>query len=92
MTIGLVVDYSTHTSYTYLQHAGTPDEKLLQSMSRMGASVLSGGGSTLLGISVLAFASSEAFRTFFKILGTAIFMGTLVGITVSPVLLRILHG
>eukprot|EP00930_Biecheleria_cincta_P097603 TRINITY_DN89306_c0_g1_i1.p1 TRINITY_DN89306_c0_g1~~TRINITY_DN89306_c0_g1_i1.p1 ORF type:complete len:924 (+),score=108.78 TRINITY_DN89306_c0_g1_i1:64-2835(+) len=92
MTIGLVVDYSTHTAHTYMHHPGSPNEKLYRSMSKMGASVLSGGGSTLLGICVLAFASSEAFRTFFKVLSTAILMGTVVGITVSPVLLRILHG
>lgn len=92
MTIGLVVDYSTHTAHTYMHHPGNPNEKLYASMSKMGASVLSGGGSTVLGICVLAFASSEAFRTFFKVLGTAIVTGTIVGITVSPVLLRIFHG
>jgi hypothetical protein len=92
MNIGLVVDYSTHTAFTYLHHPGSPDEKLYASVSKMGASVLSGGGSTLLGISVLAFASSKAFRTFFYVLGTAILMGTVVGIMVSPVFLRIFHG
>jgi len=92
MTIGLVVDYATHTSHAYLHCNGEPDEKLFNSISQMGAAVLSGGGSTLLGIAVLGFASSKGFRNFFYVLGTAIFMGTAVGIVVSPVLLRCLHG
>lgn len=92
LTIGLVVDYATHTSHAYLHYEGTPDEKLYHSIREMGSSVLSGGGSTLLGIGVLGFASSKAFRSFFYVLGTAIFMGTVVGIVVSPVLLRCLHG
>lgn len=92
MTIGLVVDYSTHTAHAYLHHKGTPSEKLYYSVSHMGASVLSGGGSTILGIIVLAFAHSPAFRAFFRVLGTAVAVGTFVGIMVSPLLLRVLHG
>lgn len=92
MTIGLVVDYATHTSHAYMHYEGEPNDKLYHSIRAMGASVLSGGGSTVLGISVLACASSKGFRSFFYVLGTAIFMGTAVGITVSPVLLRCLHG
>merc|ERR1719379_3366075 len=87
MTIGLVVDYATHTSHAYLHHEGPPNDKLYHSIREMGSSVLSGGGSTLLGIGVLGFASSKAFRNFFYVLGTAIFMGTFVGIIISPVLL-----
>lgn len=91
-SVGLVVDYSTHTASTYVNHPGGPAEKLHASVSTMGASVLSGGGSTFLGISVLGFASSKAFRTFFLVLGTAVLMGTLIGVTVSPILLSIFHA
>ncbi|CAK0818534.1 unnamed protein product [Prorocentrum cordatum] len=91
-SIGLVVDYSTHTAFTYLNHPGGPAAKLHASVSTMGASVLSGGGSTFLGISVLVFASSKAFRYFFYVLGTAVLMGTLIGVTVSPILLSIFHA
>mmetsp|Transcript_58673 Transcript_58673/g.191346 ORF Transcript_58673/g.191346 Transcript_58673/m.191346 type:complete len:156 (+) Transcript_58673:105-572(+) len=92
MTIGLVVDYATHTCHAYVHHKGSLDEKLFHAMGNMGSSVLSGGASTVLGISVLAFAGSKAFRTFFYVLGTAVTIGTLVGIAISPVLLRSLHG
>eukprot|EP00929_Paragymnodinium_shiwhaense_P007427 TRINITY_DN111340_c0_g1_i1.p1 TRINITY_DN111340_c0_g1~~TRINITY_DN111340_c0_g1_i1.p1 ORF type:complete len:1021 (+),score=166.85 TRINITY_DN111340_c0_g1_i1:119-3181(+) len=92
MTIGLTVDYSTHTVHTYMHSKGTPDERLHHTINSMGVSIVSGGGSTLLGIFVLAFASSEAFRSFFKVLGTAIGLGTLVGVLVSPLLMRMLHG
>jgi len=92
MTIGLVVDYSTHTAHAYMHASGSPDEKLYHAISTMGASVMAGGGSTVLGILALAFAKSEAFRAFFRVLGTAIFVGTFVGVTVGPVLLRTFHG
>merc|ERR1712232_211987 len=91
MNIGLVVDYSTHTAYAYLTNSGSPEEKLHSSISKMGASVLSGGGSTFLGISALIFASSKGFRLFFYVLGSAVFFGTLAGITVSPFLLYVVH-
>lgn len=92
MTVGLTVDYPCHTTHTYLHHDGSPREKLLTAVSSMGSSIISGGGSTILGISVLALASSQAFRAFFWILGTAITLGVIVGVVVGPVLLRILHS
>eukprot|EP00929_Paragymnodinium_shiwhaense_P085538 TRINITY_DN4595_c0_g1_i2.p1 TRINITY_DN4595_c0_g1~~TRINITY_DN4595_c0_g1_i2.p1 ORF type:complete len:967 (+),score=89.44 TRINITY_DN4595_c0_g1_i2:293-3193(+) len=92
MTIGLTVDYSTHTVHAYMHAKGKPDQRLYQTITSMGVSIVSGGGSTLLGIAVLGFASSEAFRSFFKVLGTAIFLGTLVGVLVSPLLMRVIHG
>eukprot|EP00930_Biecheleria_cincta_P024024 TRINITY_DN17257_c0_g1_i1.p1 TRINITY_DN17257_c0_g1~~TRINITY_DN17257_c0_g1_i1.p1 ORF type:complete len:1034 (+),score=160.62 TRINITY_DN17257_c0_g1_i1:108-3209(+) len=92
MTVGLTVDYPCHTTHTYLHHDGSPGEKLFAAVSSMGSSIISGGGSTILGISVLALASSQAFRAFFWILGTAISLGVIVGVVVGPVLLMISHS
>jgi hypothetical protein len=92
MTVGLTVDYPCHTTHTYLHHDGSPGEKLCAAIGSMGSSIISGGGSTILGISVLALASSQAFRAFFWILGTAIALGVIIGVVVGPVLLRIFHS
>jgi len=91
LTIGLVVDYSTHTAHSYLHTAGTPQERLDYAVRTMGVSIISGGGSTLLGIMALAAASSEGFRMFFRILSTAIGLGTFFGVLISPVILCVLH-
>jgi hypothetical protein len=91
MNIGLVVDYSTHTAIVYFNHPGSPQQKLNMSVSKMGASVCSGGSSTLLGICVLLFASAKAFQAFAYTLGFAVVTGTLVGITVCPTFLYAVH-
>jgi len=91
MNIGLVVDYSTHTAMAYCNHPGSPQQKLYKSVGKMGASVCSGGSSTLLGICVLLFASAKAFKAFAYTLGFAVITGTLMGITVAPTILYSLH-
>jgi len=91
MNIGLVVDYSTHTAIVYCNHPGSPQQKLHRSVSKMGASVCSGGSSTLLGICVLLFSSAKAFQAFAYTLGFAVTTGTLMGITVCPTILYALH-
>merc|ERR1711920_258202 len=91
MNIGLVVDYSTHTAIVYFNYPGSPQQKLYRSVSQMGASVCSGGSSTLLGICVLLFASAKAFQAFAYTLGFAVLTGTLMGITVCPTILYALH-
>jgi hypothetical protein len=93
MTVGLTVDYPCHTTHAYLALSeSSPSERLRHAVSSTGASVISGGGSTILGISVLAFASSKAFRAFFWTFSTAIVLGIIIGVLVGPVLLSLFHG
>ena len=47
---------------------GTAKQCVHKAMEDMGASVLNGGFSSFLGILVLTFAQSGAFRVFFKML------------------------
>jgi len=56
-------------------------------MVEMAPNVMLGGASTLLGISILGFASSEIFRTFFRMMLATNVFGLLHGLILVPVLL-----
>ena len=75
MAIGLVVDYSAHIVHNFtLQDASlSRDERVRRTMVEIGPSVLLGVTTTFLGVLPLSLASSEVFRTFFKM-----FMGIIV--------------
>ncbi len=46
---------------------GTRDERVTQTLSKIGPAVLSGGFSTFLSLSVLALSKSYVFMVFFKV-------------------------
>lgn len=56
-------------------------------MVEMAPNVMLGGTSTLLGIMVLSFATSEIFRTFFRMMLATNILGLLHGMILTPVLL-----
>ena len=88
MAVGLAVDYSMHILHTFLRKSGkSRQERVHGAMLEIGAAVLLGVLSTLLGVVVLAGSQSQIIRVFFQLLlGTVIF-GGLVGLFVLPVLL-----
>merc|ERR1712137_1145774 len=63
------------------------DQKTKDTLETIGASVLLGGFSTLVGVVPLAFSTSEIFWTTFIIFFGLVLMGLLHGLVLLPVLL-----
>jgi len=90
MAIGFAVDYSAHVAHAYIvSSASTPETRVIDALKTMGTSVLMGGTSTFVGIIVTAFASSELFRIFFKMVLGIVVLGLLHGLFILPVSLSI---
>jgi len=89
MAVGLVVDYSAHLMHSFLTAQGTREERVTKAMTKMGSSISLGGFTTFIGIAPLGLASSEIFRTFFRMFLGIIGYGLLHGLILLPVLLSI---
>merc|ERR1712039_312562 len=66
---------------------GNREEKVLDMLSTMGASILTGAVSTFLGTAALAFSSSKLFFTIFVAFVGMVLLGTAHGLILLPVLL-----
>mmetsp|Transcript_4040 Transcript_4040/g.13555 ORF Transcript_4040/g.13555 Transcript_4040/m.13555 type:complete len:204 (+) Transcript_4040:3-614(+) len=102
MAVGLSVDYSVHVALTVEEHyaqlkrrheagtgpAPTMHEAVVETLAGIGVSVIKGAWTTFLGILVIAFTSSVAFRTFFRMLSGTVLLGVIHGLTILPVLLK----
>uniref|UniRef100_A0A0G4HGA5 SSD domain-containing protein n=1 Tax=Chromera velia CCMP2878 TaxID=1169474 RepID=A0A0G4HGA5_9ALVE len=85
MAVGFSVEYVAHISHAFVNAEGSAKEKLHGSLRRMGVNVFLGAVSAFLGIVLLVFAHSDAFRTYFKLTSAVIFVSMLVGLLLSPV-------
>lgn len=84
------VDYSLHILHTFLHKGGESKEaRAKSSMLEIGAAVLLGATSTLLGVVILAGSNSEIIRVFFKLLMGTVIFGAFVGMFFLPVLLSL---
>jgi len=91
VAIGFVVDYSVHIIHSFgLQGTTlTKDQRVKGALTTMGPSVFMGISTTFLGILPLAFATSEGFRIFFKMLFSIIIIGGSHALIFLPVLLSL---
>ena len=63
MAIGFTVDYSFHVAHAFIiSREDTADKRIIQALGSAGASVLLGGVSTFIGISLTGFAKSIVFK------------------------------
>ena len=94
--MGIAIDYSVHISHRYLTtkppascttDAEKRKYKITKAISQMGSSVFHGGFSTLLAISVMAFATLYTFKVFWKTWTIMIVFGMLNGMILQPVIL-----
>ena len=97
LSLGIAVDYAVHIANTYLSIKapvalkGRPQAqrefKAREAISEIGSSVLHGGISTLLVISVIGFAKLISFQYFFKTWMTFVTIGMLNGLVLLPIIL-----
>ncbi|KAJ3432104.1 patched domain-containing protein [Anaeramoeba flamelloides] len=92
MSVGFAVDYAAHIIHCYTtSKEKTRREKVLDSLAKIGSSVLLGSITTFLGLTpIIIFATSEIFRTLVKILYATIISGILHGFVFLPVVLQFL--
>ena len=91
MGVGLCVDYCVHMAHGFAHSRGTPMQRVDGAFRMMGTAVVKGGITTFLGILLLAGASSDVFRTFFKLFFGTVAFGVLHGLLLTPVLLALIY-
>jgi len=90
MSIGLLVDFLMHMLLRYHESPGeTREDKVKEALKSMGASVLLGGLSTMLGVLPLAFSTSALMRTVFVAFIEMIVLGVTHGLVLLPVILSL---
>lgn len=94
---GLSVDFSVHVSLAVeenyndakrLGHTPSMHDAVVDTLATMGVSVLKGGFTTLLGILVIGFANSVAFRVFFTMLSGVVLLGVFHALTLLPIAIK----
>jgi Niemann-Pick C1 protein len=91
MAIGLLVDYALHVMLRFQESTkSTRNEKARDVLESTGASVLSGGMTTFLGVLPLVFATSRILTIFVISLISVVLVGLLHGLMFMPVVLSII--
>lgn len=84
------MDYCVHIGHAFAHATGKGDERVRHALHTMASSVFKGGLTTFIGVMMLSIASSDAFRTFFKMLFCTVVLGVYHGLVVLPVLLSLI--
>jgi predicted RND superfamily exporter protein len=87
MSIGLMVDYIVHVLLRFLEAKGTREQRIVETLSTMGASILVGAISTFLGVLLLVFSTSEVITNIFVSFIGLVSFGVLHGLVFLPTLL-----
>jgi len=90
MAIGLLVDFLMHILLRYYETMGkTRHEKVKDTLETMGASILLGGLTTIIGVMPLAFSTTTIFMVVFKSFLAMVCLGCGIGLILLPVLLSL---
>ena len=95
MAVGLTVDYVIHMVHAIAEMKLDPnnngyDRRIKFAMIETGGSVIKGAVTTFVGASVLAFAGSVAFRSFFYMLAGIIIVAVLFGLIFAPAVMGLM--
>ena len=81
------IDFSVHVTHAFIGSKGSRNERAYQACIETGIPILNSATSTIIGVSVMGFASSYAFKSFFKTLILIMFLGVFSSMLFLPVLL-----
>jgi len=90
ISIGLCVDFSAHIAHGFISRSGTRNERVVQTMNKIGPAVLNGGLSTLLAFILLSTSKSYVFLSFFKVFFLICVFGLYHGLVALPVALALI--
>lgn len=87
---GLTVDFLSHITHAFVREdGGDRRTRAAAALGSIGAPVLYGGFTTLIGVVPLSLAKAPVFRVFFKVMLSIVFAGVLCGIVLLPVVLSL---
>ncbi|CAG0900037.1 unnamed protein product [Darwinula stevensoni] len=90
MSIGFSVDFSAHITYAYVSSRGLPpNERLRESLHKLGVPILQSSLSTIVSLIPLTFIPSFILMAFFTLNFLVMSLGTIHGILILPVLLSV---
>ena len=72
------IDFSVHVTHAFIGSKGSRNERAYQACIETGMPILNSATSTIIGVSVMGFASSYAFKSFFKTLILIMLLGVFV--------------
>lgn len=88
LAVGLSVDYSAHIGHCFMVKGGpSKDQRVIESLADIGASVVNGALSTFLAVAVLLFSTSYVFRVLSTQFALTVALGVVHGTVLLPVLL-----
>eukprot|EP00271_Cylindrocystis_brebissonii_P010097 TRINITY_DN26195_c0_g1_i1.p1 TRINITY_DN26195_c0_g1~~TRINITY_DN26195_c0_g1_i1.p1 ORF type:complete len:914 (+),score=150.79 TRINITY_DN26195_c0_g1_i1:253-2994(+) len=87
LAIGIAVDYSAFTAFSFMTRVGTRHERAGLALKHFGVAVFNGGFTLFLAILPAAKAQSFIFQTFFKMFSMIVALGLWHGLIALPVIL-----
>ena len=88
LSVGFCVDFTVHISHAFMTATGkNRNERVMSALEKVGVPILNGAFSSILGILMLAFASSYIFKSFFKTMLLVIVLGLAHSLLLLPVVL-----
>lgn len=86
--VGICVSFTVRTNHAFMTATGkSRNERVTTALTKVGISILTGAGFSLLSVSALYFGSSFIFASFFKTIAFALLLGVLHSIVFLPVML-----
>ena len=90
--VGLAVDYAAHIAHMFKESLGSPRERAIAAIERIGPCTFNAVTSTLLAVVVVGFSDSYVFRIFFKVLFLVVTIAGAHGLWLLPAILSVLGG